>query len=417
MNSPFCEFIKERKPVNFNTSVNTPESEIDERIAKLQQRLAESGIDGALILQNTDLFYFAGTIQQGHLYIPAQGQPVLMIKKSLHRAMAESGIRRIVPLQSLIRLPALLRENGIPIPQTLGMELDVLPVNYYLKYKELFDQSRIVDISHHIRMVRAVKSPFEIDRIRKAAKLADQVAGCLKEELKEGITEVQLAGRMEAIARALGHQGMIRMRLWGSEMFYGHLMCGASAAVPSSLASPTGGEALSPAFSQGPGFKKIQCHQPVLFDYVFAYKGYLADHTRIFSIGDLPGELLRAHQAMLDLQNILAKQALPGVITGDIYETAMAWVHESGYDDFFMGAEKERIQFIGHGIGLELDEYPFLARGQTLKLQEGMVIALEPKLVIPNKGVLGIENTHVVTETGLKRLTNYPDSITIVNAS
>jgi Xaa-Pro aminopeptidase len=317
-------------------------------------------------------------------------------------------------MQSLSQLPALLRENGFSMPETLGMELDVLPVNYYLNYKRLFDQSGIVDISHHIRMVRAVKSPFEIDRISQAAKLADQVAACLKDELKEGISEVQLAGRMEAIARRLGHQGMIRMRLWGSEMFYGHLMSGASAAVPSSLASPTGGEALSPAFSQGPGFKKIQRHEPVLFDYVFAYKGYLADHTRIFSIGDLPDELFRAHQAMLDLQDTLSKQAVPGAVAGDIYETAMACVHEAGYDDFFMGAEKERIRFVGHGVGLELDEYPFLAKGQTLKLQEGMVVALEPKLVMPDQGVVGIENTHIVTATGLKRLTHYQDEITIV---
>jgi Xaa-Pro dipeptidase len=404
----------EMDPMKFNTTANIPQSEISMRIAKLQRRLSKNGIDGALILQNTDLYYFAGTIQQAHLFIPSSGDPILMVKKSIQRASAESGIKQIVPMENLKQLPALLRENGFSIPETLGMELDVLPVNHYLKYKDLFDQSRIIDTSHHIRLVRAVKSPFEINLISQAAKLADQVAGCISGELQEGITEVQLAGKMEAIARGLGHQGMIRMRLWGSEMFYGHLMSGASAAVPSYLASPTGGEALSPAFSQGPGFKKIQCHEPVLFDYVFAYKGYLADHTRIFSIGDLPDELIRAHQAMLDLQEILSKQAVPGATAGDIYKTAMAYIHEFGYDDYFMGAEKERIRFIGHGVGLELDEYPFLATGQKLKLQEGMVIALEPKLVIPHKGVVGIENTHVVTETGLKRLTNYPDAITIV---
>jgi Xaa-Pro aminopeptidase len=400
--------------MKFNTTDNIPSSEIDVRIHKLQQRLAKDSIDGALILQNTDLYYFAGTIQQGHLYIPSAGEPILMVKKSIHRATAESNLKRIVPMESLKQLPALLRENGNPIPETLGMELDVLPVNNYNIYRKLFSRARIVDVSHVIRTVRAVKSSFEIEMISQAAKLADQVAGYMKDELQEGITEVQLAGRMEAIARGLGHQGMIRMRLWGSEMFYGHLLCGASAAVPSYLASPTAGEALSPAFSQGAGFNKIKPHEPVLFDYVFAYKGYLADHTRIFSIGDLPEELTRAHQAMLDLQAILSEKMIPGAVTGDIYDMALAYAHESGYEDFFMGAEKERIRFIGHGFGLELDEYPFLAKGQTLKLQEGMVIALEPKLVIPGKGVVGIENSHVVTETGLKCLTNYPDDITVI---
>ena len=404
----------ETTPVAYNTATNVPVSELNTRIKKLQQRLVQGGVEGALILQNTDLYYFAGTIQQGHLYIPANGDPILLVKKSLHRAMAESGIPNIVPMESLRQLPDLMKDANGVIPQILGMELDVLPVNLYLKYKSLFDRANIVDISHDIRTVRAVKSAFEINMIRQASKLADQVAACLKSELTEGISEVALAGKMEAIARQLGHQGMIRMRLWGSEMFYGHLMSGASASVPSYLASPTGGEALSPAFSQGAGFNKIQRHEPVLFDYVFAYRGYLADHTRIFSIGNVSDELLHAHQAMLDLQAALSECMVPGAVTGDIYEMALEFADKAGYADYFMGAEAERIRFVGHGIGLELDEYPFLAKGQRLELQKGMVIALEPKLVIPGKGVVGVENTHLVGEKGLERLTNYPDEITSV---
>jgi Xaa-Pro aminopeptidase len=294
------------------------------------------------------------------------------------------------------------------------MELDVLPVNLYHTYRDVFEESQIVDVSHHIRMVRSVKSPFEIDRITQAAALADQVASFLQEELREGITEVELAGNIEARARKLGHQGMVRMRLWGSEMFYGHLMSGAAAAVPSGLASPTGGAAMSPAFSQGASFREIRPHEPILFDYVFAYKGYLADHTRIFSIGSLPDEMLKAHQAMLDLQAMLKKEMLPDVSAGDAYDMAIAFVNESGYDSFFMGAEEQRIRFIGHGVGLELDEYPFLAKGQKLRLQAGMVIALEPKLVFPGKGVVGIENTHVVTPGGLNQLTMHPEEIEIL---
>jgi Xaa-Pro dipeptidase len=400
-------------PVTFNTGANIPAAELDQRISALQLRIAKRGIDGALILQNADLYYFAGTIQQAHLYIPAEGEPLLLVKKSIHRAAAESGIQQIVAMGSLKQLPDLIQQAGKPLPQKLGMELDVLPVNLYRKYKEVFADGDMVDISHDIRMVRAVKSPFEIDLIRQAAERMDRVASQFITELKPGIAEVELAGKMEAIARRLGHQGMVRMRLWGSEMFYGHLMAGASAAIPSYLASPTGGKALSPAFAQGAGFHKIAPHEPVLFDYVFAFRGYLADHTRIFSIGPLAKDLMAAHQAMIDLQEFLAKEMIPGRMAGDIYEMALAKAHEAGYQDFFMGAEKERIRFVGHGIGLELDEYPFLAQGQRLRLQKNMVIALEPKLVFPGKGVVGIENTHVVGDNGLERLTHYPDEITV----
>ena len=404
----------EHQKADFETDENVPASELKHRIAALQKHLSRSNTDAALILQRSDLYYFSGTTQEGHLYVPVNGQPVLLVRKSIHRARAESSLDKVLPIASLSRLRSLLQDNGCKAPQTLGMELDVLPVNLYHKYRELFGESRIVDVSHHIRMVRSVKSPFELSRITRAAELADQVAAFVKEALREGVTEVELAGVIEARARKLGHQGMVRMRLWGSEMFYGHLMCGAAAAVPSALASPTGGSAMSPAFSQGPGFKKIQRHEPILFDYVFAHKGYLADHTRIFSMGSLPDDLIAAHQAMLDLQAMLKNKMLPGVPAGDIYDMAMTFAHGSGYENYFMGAEKQRIRFIGHGLGLELDEYPFLARGQQIRLKENMVIALEPKLVFPGRGVVGIENTHVVTPTGLRQLTTYPEEIEIL---
>jgi Xaa-Pro aminopeptidase len=198
-------------------------------------------------------------------------------------------------------------------------------------------------------------------------------------------------------------------------MFYGHLMSGPTAAVPSYLASPTGGVGPNPAMAQGPGFKAIQRHEPVLVDYVFAFNGYLSDHTRIFSLGSLPQELVDAHAAMLDVQQMVKKLAKPGAASGAVYEQALARAKELGYIDHFMGvAGRERIRFVGHGIGLEVDEFPFLASGQDLTLQEGMTIALEPKLIFPGKGVVGIENTHVVTSDGLEQLGRYPDDIIIV---
>ncbi len=396
---------------HFNIDENIPASELKQRIAALQIHLAENGIDAALILQATDLYYLSGTTQQGHLYVPKDADPILMVRKSFERARAESTLETVESITGLSEIRSVLDRYGYRPPSRLGMELDVLPVNLFRKYSQLFAEADIGDVSHAIRLVRAIKSPYEIGRITTAAGLADQVASFIKKELCEGISEVELAGKVEARARALGHQGLVRMRLWGSEMFYGHLMCGDSAAVPSALSSPTGGTAMSPAFPQGPGFKIIRRNEPILFDYVFAHKGYLADHSRIYAIGDLPDGLLKAHQTMLALQAKLQTEMRPGVAVGDIYETALAFAADSGLGDYFMGAEKQRIRFIGHGIGLELDEYPFVAKGQQMELAAGMVIALEPKLVIPGTGVVGVENTHVMTETGLQRITHYPDEI------
>ncbi len=398
----------------FKTDTNVPADEIHRRIELLQSALQDQQLDGALIVQNTDLYYFAGTIQQSHLYIPDQGKPILMARKSLDRTRAESPIETIVPLGSPKQIPGLLTDHGLATPRRLGMELDVLPVNLFRLYEMVFEGPDMVDISPAVRSLRAIKSSYEIGIISKAAKRSDELAGHMREILKEGMTELELAGLVEAHARKLGHQGIIRMRMFGGELFYGHLMCGASAAVPSYLASPTGGAAPNPAVAQGAGFAPITRNTPILLDYAFAFNGYISDHTRIFSLGDLPDDLVAAHSAMLTVQSRIASEAKPGVPSGRLYEIGVEMASEAGYGNHFMGAESNRIKFIGHGVGLELDEYPFLAKGQEMPLVENMVIALEPKLIFPGIGVVGIENTHVVTPDGLEQLGRYSNEITIV---
>ncbi len=392
----------------------TPEDEINKRILKLQRSLVQNDLDGALILHKTDLFYFSGNIQQAHLFVPVSGDPILMVRKSYPRALQESAIKTIVSITSPGQISAILQRNGYTRIKRLGLELDVLPVNLFFRYQQLFPETNLVDISQALRMFRAVKSDYELHLIRKAARLSDQVFGYVPEVLKEGMTEIELAGKIESFARKLGHQGIIRMRMWGNELFYGHLMSGPSAATPSYLASPTGGSGISPAIAQGPGDKPIQGHEPVLIDYVFVFQGYIADSTRIFALKGLPDELHKAHAAMLELQTLLKKMTLPGTTAEAIYRTACDWSAESGYRDYFMGGDEERVRFVGHGVGLELDEYPFLAEGQQTKLCEGMTIALEPKLIFPGKGVVGIENTHVMTATGLEQLPRFDEGIIVV---
>lgn len=391
-----------------------PKSELDSRIAKLRQFLMDRKLDAALVLQRADLYYFSGTIQQAHLYIPRDNEPILMVQKSSERAAAESALDRVVSLSSPKKFPDLLQKNGYGLPERLAMELDVLPANLYFQYRKIFENTEILDGSHLIRLVRSLKSTYELDLIRQAAELSDRVAAYVPQFLDEGMTELELAGKVEAEARRLGHQGIVRMRLWGSELFYGHLMAGPSAAVPSYLASPTGGSGAGPAVAQGPGFRRIRRNEPVLVDYVFSHNGYIADHSRIFSIGTLSDKFMHAHEAMLSIQQTVKKEAKPGVVSGDIYAMALECAAKLGYAENFMGVGNERIRFVGHGIGLELDEYPFLAAGQQMQLAEGMTLAFEPKVIFPGHGVVGTENTHVVTEHGLEQLTNYQEGIVVV---
>jgi Xaa-Pro dipeptidase len=394
----------------------TPHSELQQRIQKLQRALLDAGMDAALIIQNTDLYYFSGTTQQSHLYVPAAGDALLMTRKSLARARQESKLDpgRIIPLKSVRTLLDLVADHGLPRPGRLGMELDVMPVNIFRDYQAVLAGVDLVDCSPLIRQLRAVKSDYEVGLLRRAARQSETVYRAIPGLLREGISEVALASEVEAIARREGHQGIIRMRTWNNEIFYGHLMAGESAAVPSYMASPTGGPGLNPAIAQGPSTRPIGAGEPVLVDYLFAPDGYIIDQTRIFAIGSLPADLVYAHQAMLAVQAAVMAAARPGVPAGQLWEVAEATADEHGLVDHFMGYGSDRVRFVGHGVGLELDELPVLAAGQDQVLEAGMVIALEPKAIFPGRGVMGIENTCVVTESGLERLTLFSDELVIV---
>jgi Xaa-Pro aminopeptidase len=387
-----------------------PAKELTTRIHDFQNRLKNQGLDGALVIQKADQFYFTGTTQTGWLYVPDDGDVVFMVFKNVERARAETHLS-VIPVLSPKKIPGILMAQGLDLPEKLGMELDVLPAAQYLMFKEIFKTSSIQDVSFEIRSQRAVKSEFEIQCIRKAALMADRVAEQVMELIQPGMPEIELAGLLEAHARKLGHQGLIRMRMWDNYLFYGHIMCGAGAAVPGAFASPTAGAGLNPSIGQGPGRDVIRPNEPVLVDYVFSLDGYLADHARIFSLGPLPEELEKAHDAMLTIQEAVSRAAVPGAVTGDLYDQMIAMADELGYGDYFMGAFHPRIRFTAHGLGIELDEFPFIAQGQTMALEPGMVLALEPKVILPGRGVMGIENTWLVTETGLERLTRFPDEV------
>ena len=394
----------------------TPKSELDARTQRIQTLLAQSDLDGALIVQNADLFYLAGTTQQSHLYIPREGMPLLMTRKSFPRARVESALERVVSLASLRDLPRLLQEHGYALPKRLGLELDVLPANSYFGYRNLFRDTELLDASPLIRRVRAVKSSYELAAMRRAARIGEKTVRAMRGFLHAGTTEIELAGRLEAVARAAGHKGAVKYRLWNNDLFYGHLLAGKSAAQPSYLSSPTGGRGMSPAFAQGSSRHKIRRGEPILFDYVFVCNGYIVDQTRIFAIDELPARLFRAHDAMLEIQDAVARAAKPGITGGEIYQLALELARQRGYESNFGGMGSDRVSFVGHGVGLELDECPFLAKGQTMPLEAGMVIAVEPKVTFAKVGTVGIENTFVVTARGGKRITRGSDQIGIVKA-
>lgn len=393
--------------------IERPPGEFAARWLKLQERLQERGIDGALLVQSADLVYFTGTFQDGHLYVPAQGTPRFMVRRDWASARADAALDDVVPIQSFGQLPGLIQEAGYPVPERLGLELDVLPVQAYFRYQKVFPGAELVDCSSLVKELRAVKTPYELALLRDAGRRADAMFATLPDIIREGHSEVEMASMLEAVARRMGHQGLLRMRGLNAETFWGHFMTGVTATQAGFFDGATAGAGVGPEFRFGASFKKLARDEPVVVDYPGIFRGYIVDITRIFVVGTLPETLQRAHRTALDIQNALAAEIRPGKTTAAVYERARALAEEAGLAAYFMGHDNP-VRFVGHGVGLELNELPVLAAGRETRLEANMVIAVEPKFVFPGLGAVGIENTFVITEDGLERLTNYPDEVVSV---
>jgi len=385
-----------------------PKSEIDARIERLQQEMRKSNMTGAILFQSVDMCYFSGTAQEGLVYIPSdpESHPAVMMRKSFERAEQESPLE-VKPLKSLKNLKA---DLGIPAGALIGLELDVLPYNNYTRVAKALEDAKFVDVSQTVRQIRSVKSDFEIGLIRKAAKILDAGIASVPEHLKEGMREIELAAKVECEMRKLGHEGALRFRRFNHELPMGHLMAGPNAAVPSFVASPTGGVGVSLLQPQGPGFRKIKRNEPLLVDYGGVYNGYTADETRIFSIGKLPQKLEDAHVASLEVQEAVAKALRSGTIGRGIFNISETKGEELGYKDHLGGPSDAKCGFVGHGVGLEIDENPVLGPVDHV-IQPNMTIAIEPKMIYPGEGVVGIEDTFLTTENGAEMLTARPQEI------
>jgi Xaa-Pro dipeptidase len=382
-----------------------PAGEIERRLGAFRVALADGGFDGALVVQSADLYYLAGTIQNAHLLVPADGEPVLLVRKTLERARRESPLQRIEPLTSLRDLPTALRAAGVS--GRLGLELDVLPALRYLDYARRLEGVELADCSPLLRTLRAVKSPWELERIREAGAMLAGVRERVGETLMEGMTEIELAAELEAWLRRQGHQGILRMRAFNGEIHYGTIAAGPAAAEPGGTDTPLVGAGPNSAVGKGASTYRIRRGDAVVVDLVAASLGYMADQTRTFSLGPLGEPLRSAYDRSLAILRTVAEAARPGVTGASLWELALEL---AGPDrDHFASAQ--RVSFVAHGVGLEIDEPPFLARGYEEPLAEGMVFALEPKFFYPGVGAVGIENTYAVTAGGASRLTTAPEEL------
>jgi Xaa-Pro dipeptidase len=393
----------------------TPKEEIRERIRALQERLSRDGVEGAFLVQNADLFYFTGSIQQGVLFVPASAEPVYFVRRVYERAVEEAAIDQIVRIASPKEIPVHFEKKKVSF-RTIGFELDVMPVNTFERFSRLFPDAKAVDASWAIREIRAVKGPSEIGAMRACGKhLADLLSGA-REWIRPGVTETALGGILQGRAISAGHTTITRMRAWNQEAGLGCVISGADAAIPSYADFPTAGKGSGPYVPVGQGHRTFGENEPILVDLMWAQDGYLVDMARTYVIGSLPEKLTNAYGMAAEVMRRIESATRPGAVAGHLYEIGMETASRTPFAGHFMGAPGYNVKFIGHGVGIETDEFPFIAKGSKTILLPGMTFALEPKFVFPSEGAVGLENTYLVTETGFEKLTLMDEGIIVCGA-
>jgi len=389
----------------------TPKTEIERRLAKVRRGMKREGMEALLVVQKMDCYYLSGTTQDALLFIPLTGKPLLMVRRELERARVDSPLENIVGMKSLRELPSLIRDHWGRLPDTMGLEFDVLPVREYFRYQELFPEIGLWDSSSIIRNARKVKSPFEIGLMREAGEIGRRIYEEARGFLKEGMTEIEFGGLLDTTGKKYGHEGLARVRSMNYEAYTWHVLSGPTGGIVSQSDSPMGGLGVSPAFPVGGSLKPMKAHEPILVDFLCCYHGYLVDMTRMFSIGEMEKKFIVAYDACRQIHDAVLEETSAGVNCELLFQKSVRLAHELGYADTYLGPPGLQTAFVAHGIGLELGEFPYLAQGHDYPLEEGMVFALEPKIVFPGEGSVGIENTVVVTEEGYEVLTPLDDDI------
>ena len=387
-----------------------PKEEIYSRIEKLKTLMEKASLDGAFFHYKIDYFYLSGTMQDSLLFVPLEGEPVLFVKREISRARRESPIETIIPMRSFVKdiVP------HVKPMKRVGLQLDVVPYNDVVKFRDVTGEAELVNVSPLVKEIRKFKSSFEVRLMERAAEIQKKVYGIIPHILKEGMSEIEVGGILEAHAKKLGHEGLLRVRSLNYEAYTWHIISGRTGTIVSQSDSPMGGLGLSPAFPVGASMKKIRRDEPILIDFGVCYHGYQVDQTRMYAIGSMPDPFVKAYEVCREILYRVLDKALTGMVSRDLFEYSRKLADESGFGDVYLGYKPHQVKFLAHGIGIELAEFPFITANHDYPILDGMTLAIEPKMVFPKKGACGIENTVLMEKGGYRILTDIDEKIVII---
>ncbi len=357
----------------------------------------------AMIFSKINLLYFTGSMSEGMLVVERDKGATYWVRRSYERALHESEFADIKPMGSY-RDASTAYSN---IPKVVYLETEFVPLAMFNRVQKYFPFESFKPLDFQISMTRAVKSAWELSFMERAGQIHQRV---LEEKvpnlLREGMSEADLAAELYEVMVKEGHHGTARFAMHDTDIVVAQLGFGTSSLIPTNFDGPGGNRGLNAAMpSMGSRERKLKKGDLVFVDMGLGVNGYHSDKTMTYMFGEkLPVEVQNIQKQCVDIQNRVAEMLKPGNTPEMIYETIMADLSDE-FKQNFMGFGNRQVKFLGHGIGLTVDELPVLAKGFKMPIQENMVFAVEPKKGIPEVGMVGIENSFLVTPEGGRSIT------------
>ncbi|NYT05372.1 MAG: aminopeptidase P family protein [Methanomicrobiales archaeon] len=382
-----------------------PPAELNDRLKRFRAEMDEKEPDWELaaFFGNINLYYLTGTMQDGVLLVPRDGEAVFHVRRSFERALHESRFPAIEPMKSFRDAAG----RFCAMPGSVHMETEIVPVALLARFRKHFPVPDVKSLDGRIAAVRAIKSAYELDLMEQAGEIHRRV---MEERvpriLAEGMSEADFACRVFSAMVEEGHHGTVRFGMFDTEIILGQIGFGESSIYPTAFDGPGGSYGLCPAVPLlGSRERTLQDGDLVFIDTGCGVQGYHTDKTMTYAFGTpLCDEAVALHCRCVEIQNNMAAMLRPGTVPSAIYAEIMDSL-DPALQENFMGFGGRRAGFLGHGVGLLVDEQPVIAPGFDEPIQEGMVFALEPKCGIGGVGMVGIENTFIVTPAGGRCIT------------
>ena len=388
-----------------NNYSTIPKSEINTRISNLKVFLQKNDCEAALLLSIPELYYYSGFGADGAIYVPVEGSPVHLVKRNKPFAQEYSQISE---LKLFGRRSKIFETLEVPPKARVAIEKEIVPSSIVDHLESLTNSIELVNGSFIFRNIRSIKSKFEIDQIEQAATLVDESFEYCTEIANSQMTEIELASKLNTWLLHNGHNGYINTYAFNTALVNYSYVISSHSSVLNTYFTPISGYGLSLKYPYGPSRQKLGKNRPFVIDSCGNHLGYISDTTRTFICGHFDEETRDQLRALIQIKEFIYKNLKPKINLGELYTEVMNLSKELKIEKQFMGTNQDRVAFIGHGVGLTLDDLPvFYSKGPDLV--QGNVLACEPKLFVQNEKILGIEDNSVITSNGNRLLTKSPN--------